>query len=209
MSRCVYVLVFRGRVFNVQYVPKVGRAVIVSNHQSYFDPVMVGLGFEREASFMARDSLFQNRYFGGLIRHLNAFPVRRGTADLGAIKESLRRLKAGGVLVTFPESTRSLDGKIAPMQAGVVLLARRTKSPIVPAFVHGAYEVWPRDRRIPRLRPLLVAFGRPIEIDELADMSDADAIVLVRERILLLQRRYAPALATPADEARVETGGAA
>lgn len=201
MCRCVYVLVFRGRVFNVQYVPKVGRAVIVSNHQSYFDPVMVGLGFEREASYMARDSLFHNAYFGRFIRHLNAFPVRRGKADMGAIKESLRRLKAGGILVTFPESTRSMDGRIAAMQGGVVLLARRTKSPIVPAFVHGAYEVWPRDRRIPRLRPLLVAFGRPIEVDELDGMSDADAIVLVRERILRLQRRYAPELAATMDGA--------
>ena len=81
---------------------------------------------------MARESLFRFAPFRWLIRSLNAFPVRRGTADLAAVKEALRRLKAGNVVLVFPEGTRTRDGSIGPMHGGPAAIAARAGVPMVP-----------------------------------------------------------------------------
>ena len=115
----------------------------------------------RECHFMARDTLFRNPYFGGLIRALNTFPIKRGTADLVGIKEALRRLKSGALVITFPEGTRSVDGRVDSFQAGVLALARRTGAPVVPAAIEGAGNAWPRGG-MPRPARVMVEYGRPL-----------------------------------------------
>lgn len=190
LSRVLFLLVFRGRVFGLRHVPRSGGALVVSNHQSYLDPMFVALSFERECCFMARDSLFHNRLFGGLLKRVNAIPLKRGTADLGAVKTSLRNLEAGNMLVVFPESTRSADGAIGEMQHGVVMLARRARVPIVPALIVGAFKAWPRHARLPRPRPILVAYGEPILPAQTKGLDNAACIRLVRERLIELAHRY-------------------
>src|SRR4051812_12381149 len=131
-----YVLALRGRAWGSRHVPRKGGVVLICNHQSFFDPIIAGVAVPRECHFMARDSLFRNRFFGPLISSLNAFPVKRGTADVGALKEALRRLNNGQLVMTFPESTRTRDGTIGPFHPGVVLMAKRAGVPIVPAVIH-------------------------------------------------------------------------
>ena len=152
--------------------------------------MFVALSFERECCFMARDSLFHKPFFGRLIRRLNAISVRRGTADLSAVRTSLRKLEAGNVLVVFPESTRSADGTIGPMQHGVVMLARKARVPIVPTLIAGAFRAWPKHARLPRPRPILVAYGEPILPAQTECLDNAACIRLVRERIIELAHRY-------------------
>lgn len=190
LCEMLLILPLRLRVCGARNVPQTGGALLVSNHQSFFDPVLSALALPREVSFMARDSLFQLGWLSRLFVSLNAFPVKRGTADVGAIKESLRRLRQGLVLTVFPEATRTRDGSIAPMQAGVVLLARRAGVPLVPTLILGAYELWPRTRKFPLPGPILVAYGEPLRPDQYRDLSDEQAIHLVRERILAMQARY-------------------
>ena len=139
-----FVLAFRVRVFGQLNVPRRGGVLIVSNHQSYLDPVLLSLGFERSVSFMARRTLFRNRAFGRLIAALNAFPVTRGGLDIAAMREAVRRLQNGECLVVFPEGTRTSDGKIAPLRPGILAIAERADVPIVPAVIEGAFEAWPR-----------------------------------------------------------------
>jgi 1-acyl-sn-glycerol-3-phosphate acyltransferase len=177
-------------VFGARNLPRTGGALLVSNHQSYLDPVLVALALERECCFMARDSLFRNPIFRHLIERLNAIPVKRGTADLGAVKAALRRLKRGMRLVVFPEATRSVDGTIALMQAGVVLLARKAGVPIVPTLIAGAYRAWPRHARFVRPSPIRVAYGEPVSPDHVKSLSDSECINLVRDRILQLAARH-------------------
>jgi len=188
--QAVFLAAYRARAIGLQNVPATGGVLLVSNHQSYFDPVIVAAPIPREVHFMARDSLFRDPRFARLIAHYNAFPVKRGTADLGAIKESLRRLKAGAVVTAFPEGTRTTDGGILPMHAGIVLLARRAATPIVPTLILGAFEAWHRARRLPRLLPVLVAYGKPISPGQCAQLSDEECITLVRGRIVDMARRY-------------------
>lgn len=188
--QAAYLGFFRGRVFGTQNVPRTGGVLLVCNHQSFLDPVLATLALPRECHYMARDSLFHNPYFRRLIESLNAFPIKRGTADMRAIKETLRRLKNDQLVATFPEATRTHDGSIAAMQPGVILLARKARVPIVPTLIWGAFEAWPRHAKLPHSHPVLVAYDRPIWPEEMAGVSDEACVASVRNRILALCDRY-------------------
>lgn len=190
LVRGVFTYLFRGRVFDAHHVPLSGGVLVVSNHQSFFDPVLLSLGLPRETHHMARDTLFNHPGFGAFIRYWNAFPVKRGAADLGAIRESVKRLREGAVLIVYPEGTRTRDGRIGPMHAGMMLIARRAGVPIVPALVCGAYQVWPREARWPVIRPVLAAYGAPIPPAVYGDLTDEQAMALIRERIVAMQARF-------------------
>jgi len=154
---------FRLRVRGARNIPEKGGVLIASNHQSFLDPMVIAAGAMRPVSFMARDTLFRRGGFGWLIGHLNAFPVRRGAADPDALHEAIRRLAAGGVLLVFAEGSRTRDGGIGRVRSGPALLAHRAGVPIVPAVIKGAFEAWPRSRKIFRLRRISVRFGEPID----------------------------------------------
>lgn len=190
VCRLVLTSFFRVRVFHMTRVPRTGGALLVANHQSYLDPVLAGYALPRDVHFMARDSLFKQSQFAGLIRYLNAYPVRRGTADVGAIKETLKRLKQGALITIFPEGTRSEDGSVAPLQAGTALIARRAKVPMIPTAIAGAYEAWPRTRKLPRLQPMIVAYGEPLSFDEIQARGDEECMAIVRSRIVELLEHY-------------------
>jgi 1-acyl-sn-glycerol-3-phosphate acyltransferase len=189
-SQMLFIYLFRGRVFGTLRVPRHGGVLLVSNHQSFLDPVLATFALPRECSYMARATLFDSKWLGPVIKRLNAFPVKRGTADMGAIKETLRRLKQGKVVLAFPEGTRTVDGSIGPMRTGVVLLARKARVPIVPTLILGAYESWPRTAKLPRPRPILVAYANPIWPEEHRDWSDEECVEAVRRRIVELREQF-------------------
>ena len=191
LSQLLYIFVLRGRVFGTRHVPRRGGVLLVSNHQSFLDPVLATLALPRECNFMARDTLFHHPVLRRVISFLNAFPVKRGTADMGAIKETLRRLKAGKVVLTFPEATRTTDGRIGPMRAGVVLLARKTRVPIVPTLILGAFKAWPRTAKLPKPHPVLVAYAPAMHPHEHPEWSDEECVEMVRQQLFTLQTRYA------------------
>lgn len=190
VAQVIFVYLFRGRVFGTYHVPRQGGVLLVSNHQSFLDPVLATLAIPRECNYMARDTLFHNPVLRRVIEFLNAFPVKRGTADMGAIKETLRRLKSGKVVLTFPEATRTTNGRVGPMRAGVVLLARKTRVPIVPTLILGAFESWPRTAKLPTPRPILVAYAEPIYPHRHTEWTDEECVEAVRRRVLDLQERY-------------------
>jgi len=188
VARVLFVTAFGIRVFGRRHLPRRGGVLVVSNHQSYLDPVLAAVGMPRPYHPMARASLFRFGPFAWLIRSLHAFPVKRGSADMGAIREALRRLKGGAVVLMFPEGTRTRDGSIRRLQAGPVLLARRAGVPILPMVIDGAFEAWPRSRVLPRPHTIRVACGRALTPEELAE-GDADALIdTIRDRMVDLQR---------------------
>jgi 1-acyl-sn-glycerol-3-phosphate acyltransferase len=174
------IVYFRLRVYGLEHVPRTGGFLLISNHQSMLDPVLIGVRMPRFVSYMARATLFKNRFFGWFIRNLNAFPVEQGKADTGAVKEAIARLKAGHVLTMFPEGHRTLDGELQPIQAGVALVIRRAGVPIVPVVVDGAYQAWPKGghNKLPRFVPVRVLYGPPLKADGLK----ADQITALIDR---------------------------
>ena len=113
-----------------------GGCVLVANHTQWADPVLVGtaLGNQYPLVAMAKKELFQIKLLGPLISALGAFPVDRGTADIGAIKTSLKAVKEGKKLPIFPEGgTKHKAGDEA--KVGAAMIAARTGAPIVPIYI--------------------------------------------------------------------------
>ncbi|MCH7814781.1 MAG: 1-acyl-sn-glycerol-3-phosphate acyltransferase, partial [Planctomycetes bacterium] len=171
VSQWIFVLYGRGRVFGLEHFPASGGILLACNHQSFLDPVIVALPLPREAHFMARDTLFRNRPFRAFITHLNAFPVRRDTADIAAIKRCLRVLKSGEIVIAFPEGTRTRDGSINDLRPGLIAIAKKARCVILPTILEGAFEIWPRKQALPGPAPLWIEYGRPISADQLAAME--------------------------------------
>jgi 1-acyl-sn-glycerol-3-phosphate acyltransferase len=180
-------LIWDLRCAGLANVPRAGGALLASNHQSLLDPPFVGSCLPREVHYMARRSLFRNPLFGALISRCNAFPVDRESGDLKAIRESISRLRAGGLLLVFPEGTRTRDGAIGPMKAGIGMLAERAGVPVVPVLIEGAYEVWPKGARLPRGGRVRVVFGRPFRMDSGDDAGDR-----IRNAVVALKGESAP-----------------
>jgi len=186
LAQFLFLLLFRVRVFGQRNVPRTGGALIASNHQSYLDPVLLGLGVSRPLSYMARRSLFRVRPFALLLSALNVFPLTRGGRDTGAVREAVNRLKAGNCLVVFPEGTRAHNGEIGRLLPGVPAIALRAGVPLIPAAVEGAFQAWPRGGA-PRPAPVAVRYGRPISAAECRRMSRDELTERLRAEMLKLQ----------------------
>jgi 1-acyl-sn-glycerol-3-phosphate acyltransferase len=187
-TRLLAVVLFRIRIGNRDFVPREGGALILSNHQSNFDPVLVGLACDRRLNFLARRSLFDSPGLRRLIESLDAIPIDRDGSGLGGLKETLRRLKRGEMVLIFPEGTRTADGQVAPLKPGFCALARRANVPLVPLAIDGAYAAWPRSHKLPRLSRLRIEFGPPLWPAEIAELDDAQLVAEVERRIRACHR---------------------
>lgn len=174
---------WQARAFGVENVPREGGALLAANHQSYLDPPLIAAFLPREMHFMARRSLFRNPLFRAAIVSCNAFPIERDTADVKGVKLAIGRLEAGNLLLVFPEGTRTRDGSIGRMKPGIGLLAERAAVPIVPVLIEGAYEVWPKDAKLPGMGRIRVVFGKPIRSGIDARGGIRDAIVGLKGEI--------------------------
>lgn len=156
------VLLFDLKVFGKQNLPAHGGVLVLANHQSFLDPVLVAVKLNRAVSFLARSTLWKGP-FGWLITSLNAFPVKQGRGDLGAMKQSIAILQAGRALLVFPEGTRTPDGEMSPLASGISLLVRRARVPVVPVAIDGAFDAWPRSSKLFKPSKIRVSFGKPID----------------------------------------------
>ena len=167
MGVLLYFMIFHGaRYFGQANIPKKGGVLIVANHQSHYDPPLVGAGIVRQVNYLARKTLFKFKPFGWLIDSLEAIPLDNQGIGFEGIKETIRRLKNEEMVLMFPEGTRCWDGKIAPLKDGFLTLAIRGKASILPVAVSGAFESWPRFLRFPGPGRLKVVYGEliPYEI---------------------------------------------
>ena len=178
---------WKARVYGRHNEPSEGGVVYISNHQSFLDPMLVGFGLVRPLNYMARSTLFDTPGLSQLMSSLNAFPVKRGTADTGALKEAMRRIKRGGQVLVFAEGTRTRDGKIAPFLPGVSLLAQRAAKWIVPVVVDGAFEAWPRTQALPGKGNITVSFGEAIPQEEARKFKSAPLVEHIRQKMIAIQ----------------------
>jgi len=166
LLRMLSILLFDLRAFGLENIPRRGGVLIVSNHSSFLDPAILGVKVRRPMSFMAKSELFSHKLFAWLIRSVNAFPVRQGEGDLAAMRETIKRLQEGHILVMFPEGGRTETGEIEPLLPGIGLILRRAGPTVkvVPAAIHGAYQAWSRHRKFFRPWPIRVKYGPALEI---------------------------------------------
>jgi len=157
-----YATLFHGlRVSGLEHVPQGVGLVVACNHESSWDPPIVGVSINRKLEFMAKKELFAKPLSRAVMRGLRAFPVDREGQDIGAIKEALRRLQAGRAIGIFVQGTRNA-GDAAALD-GAAFLAQRAGTPLLPAAI------WREGRNF------RVAFGPALAA---AGTSRADATAL-------------------------------
>ncbi len=160
----IYMKLFYGLEYvGIENVPQEGAIICCANHTSLLDPLMVGCIKKRQFAFMAKEELFHIPLLGKIFYKLNAFPVKRNSGDLGAIKKAMALLKEGHALVLFPEGTRSKDGKLQEAKDGVSLLAKKTGAAIVPCATTGKPRLFHKSK---------VIYGKPIDVTPYADTKD-------------------------------------
>lgn len=159
---CFFKFIFRRKVFGLHNIPSQGGAIIACNHISLFDPPVVGTAFSRPVHFMAKEELFAIPLLGWLFTKLNAFPVKRATADRAAIRHAINLLENGELLGLFPEGTRSLTGKLGKPETGLAMIALKAGVPIIPTAVIGTNKVGHTGLFFPRF---IVKFGSPIIVN--------------------------------------------
>jgi 1-acyl-sn-glycerol-3-phosphate acyltransferase len=162
-------IVYRIRLSGLENVPATGPVIFISNHQTHFDPCLVGLvATDRPFRAMARLSLFENPVLAWIMRGIGAIELERGKGDAGAMKAALAELEAGRTVMLFPEGTRTRDGAIGPFQRGVTLLIKKSGATVVPVAIEGAFDVWPIGRKLPLLcGRISVRAGQTIDAEAL------------------------------------------
>ena len=181
LVRFAVFFVFRVKTVGKKNVPKNGGVIIAYNHRSYWDPVMAGITNPRKLRFMAKEELFKNKLFGGLIKSLGAFPISRGRGDLGAIKGSLKILGDGEAMLIFPEGRRVRDGSQPKVKPGVAAIAHRAKVPVIPASIAGEYK-WMRKITVTYGEPVYLDFDRKLTAEETQSAAD-DIMARIRENL--------------------------
>jgi 1-acyl-sn-glycerol-3-phosphate acyltransferase len=160
--------------YGMKNVPKDGPVLLLSNHQSFLDPIFSQSWIYRGLHFVARESLYENKIFGFLIRYLHTVPIKRGQADLAAMRTIIDRLKCGSAVCLYPEGTRTGDGRIAEIKPGFSLLSRRSGAKIVPVVIEGAFECWPRHKKFPKIAKVVVSYGKPITSERIKELGDRE-----------------------------------
>ena len=162
--------------------PELG-GLVCSNHQTFMDPVLVGLAYPGRMNYLARQSLFDIPVLRFLMASLDATPIQREGMGIGGIKETLRRLKRKELVLMFPEGTRTVNGDLQEFKPGFLALVRRSKVPVIPVAIDGAFASWPRDRRLPRPAKVTVTVCPPILAQDYATMNDDELLSELRSRI--------------------------
>ena len=199
LLRVAGTLVWRVHAEGRDRIPKTGAVIVASTHESFLDPLVVGAYIPRHGWHMARRTLFVNkagkrsRFWTWFAAIFGVIEVDRDGTGLGALRGAEEKLAEGGLVLIFPEGTRSTDGEIQEFRAGVGLLARRSGATVVPVSVAGTRKIWGKGRKVPKFGkgPVRLVYGEPIcyaeGVDGAEPLGAKEIAVDLRERILALR----------------------
>ncbi len=187
LGNLFYPLLFRWKVLGRENVPKSGGLILVSNHASYLDPLLVGTASPRRpVCFMARDTLWKVPVMNWMITQMRAMPVKRGGADRQAWRRFEELVAGGEQTCFFPEGTRSPDGRLQAANPGSGMLIHRCKGAVVlPVRVFDSHRVLPKGRGFRGFHQLSVVFGTPLDLSaEMAEESSRDVYARIADKCM-------------------------
>ena len=177
MTKIVSWLFFPFTAYQTRCIPRQGAFILASNHISNLDPVLLGICSVRRINFMAKIELFKG-VLGFILTRLGSFPIKRGQADLGAMKESLKRLKDGRVILIFVEGTRRIGNEPSMAQAGAGFIAMKSGVPVIPVYVKGTNQVMAPGTKFLKRGPVTATFGEPFFVNDAPSYEEASTRIL-------------------------------
>lgn len=170
--RFIMKLLFSFKVSGLKNIPETKRFIFAGNHTSVIDGVALACAYPGRLYFLAAESVFKTKFWGWCARHLGYIPVKRGGFNKEAIKQALRILKSGYSIGIFPEGRISPNGILDEGKAGIAVIAGLANVDIIPFAIEGAYEAWPLPKKFPKLFPVEVRFGKPIDTSAYSAQED-------------------------------------
>lgn len=177
-------LLFRPRIEGMENIPEEGAAIVAGNHLSFSDHFLMPAILPRRITFLAKAEYFtgtglKGRLTAAFFHSIGQIPVDRsgGKAGESAIREGMKVLGKGELLGIYPEGTRSHDGRLYKGKVGVATMAIRAGVPVIPCAMIGTYEIQPTGRRLPRIKPVRIRFGEPLEFSRFDGMDNERFVV--------------------------------
>ena len=163
----------RLEVYNSHLIPKSGGVLIVTNHASYLDPPIIGVAARyRPVHFMARDTLWKNKFAKWWLNNVGCVPVSRDTGDIAALKKSISILKNEKVLSIFPEGTRTIDGNLQDAKSGVGFIIEKSKCVVIPAYIDGSFKSFSKNCKWIKPNKIKIIFGKPINNNNFLSLGE-------------------------------------
>jgi len=176
-------MIWRPTVTGAEGVPGTGPVIFAANHRAAVDTALIPLVTPRPVAYLAKAEYFTSRSLKGRLvaRFLTALgyvPVERGNAKAGlaALDAGRTVLRADGAFGIYPEGTRSLDGRLHRGHTGVASLALSTGALVVPVGLLGTERVQPVGKKLPRIAPVEVRFGTPLDFSRYEGLEGSAAI---------------------------------
>jgi 1-acyl-sn-glycerol-3-phosphate acyltransferase len=168
---CFFKIFYRHKVYGQEhFYPEA--AIIAGNHSSYYDPPILAISWPEEVHFLAREGLFANPLFGGLIRKLNAHPVSGDASDIGVFKLICSLLAKGKKIILFPEGQRGDIDQLDELKPGIAMLVSRSNSAVIPAYIHGTFHIWNHFHKFPKLwGKTACVYGTPLRWAQFAHLD--------------------------------------
>jgi 1-acyl-sn-glycerol-3-phosphate acyltransferase len=168
-------LLFLPRVIGKKNTKIKGKAVIVSNHLSMWDPLFISIMFRRQIYWMGKIELFKNKFLKVFFSLVKSFPVRRGEGDLPAIRHAFNILRSDKLLGIFPEGTRAKGGGLRNFEPGTSMIALKNKAPVIPIYIKGNYKIFHR---------MTMIIGEPIQLSDYVGSSTNTHTVKIASEFL-------------------------
>ena len=154
------IILYRPKIVGKENLPKDGGALLCPNHVGNLDAAVIVAMFKRKVNVLAKEELFKNGFLCWIADLFGIYPVKRGKADMQAIKISLTLLKRNELLLMFPEGTRNGMAKGIKPKNGAVLIAATAGKPIIPIGIQGSFKPFTK---------VIVNIGKPIDYSKLKE----------------------------------------
>ena len=169
--RLVFKVIWRLEVFGTENIPKNGKCILCVNHSSYLDAFIVEASMpaslRKGLFFVGFRAYFEQPLIKNIIKYIRVIPIDPGMHFVEAMQASSYVLKNNKMVCIFPEGERTIDGEIKEFKKGVGILAKELNVILIPVYIAGSYESWPRTKRLPKPYPIKITFGKPFDSEEL------------------------------------------
>ncbi|MEM7624766.1 MAG: lysophospholipid acyltransferase family protein [Planctomycetota bacterium] len=193
LAKLLLIVLYRAKHWGSETIPAEGPVLFLANHQSFYDPILLGIGSSKRHFYsLGRSTLYDKKWSAFMGNITNSIPVEQGAGDVKAMKKCIEVLKDGQALMLFPEGARTMTGEIEKFETGAMLIIKRARPRVVPVAIEGPYDIWPRGQKRPKFSGRMgIMYGEPIAAETLNAMPAEDAMEMLRQRVIEMRQEVA------------------